>query len=88
MKSLNEDSDNKKSRDGFIEATRAVELMSFDEVEGLAETMFKGGMGGRQTGVQSKGGTVPVSVPFSVPVRFGSIFSVPRFFTVPKSYTK
>ena len=53
MKSLNEDSDNKKSRDGFIEATRAVELMSFDEVEGLAETMFKGGMGGRQTGVQS-----------------------------------
>jgi len=41
VKSLNEDSDNKKSRDGFIEATRAVELMSFDEVEGLAETMFK-----------------------------------------------
>ena len=35
--------------------------------------------------VRTKGGTVPVSVPFSVLVRFGSIFSVPRFFTVPKS---
>ena len=43
MKSLNKDSDNKKSRDSFIEATRTVELVSFDEVEGLAETMFKGG---------------------------------------------
>ena len=39
-------------------------------------------------GGSSKGGTVPVSVPFSVPVRFGSIFSVPRFFTIPKSYIK
>ena len=44
MKSLNENSDSKKSRDGFIEATRALELMNFAEVEGLAETMFKGGM--------------------------------------------
>ena len=39
---LNENKDNKKARDGFIEATRALELMNFDEVEGLAETMFKG----------------------------------------------
>merc|ERR1712038_112498 len=38
---LNENKDNKKARDGFIEATRALELMNFDEVEGLAETMFK-----------------------------------------------
>ena len=42
VKTLNEKSDCKKSRDGFIEATRALELMNFDEVEGLAETMFKG----------------------------------------------
>merc|ERR1719510_2615681 len=41
VKTLNEKSDCKKSRDGFIEATRALELMNFDEVEGLAETMFK-----------------------------------------------
>jgi len=41
VKSLNENSDSKKSRDGFIEATRALELMNFAEVEGLAETMFK-----------------------------------------------
>ena len=36
----------------------------------------------------SKDGTVPVSVPLSVLGQFGSIFLVPRFFTVPKSYTK
>ncbi len=39
---LGEDKDNKKAREGFIEACRVIELMDFKEVEGLAETMFKG----------------------------------------------
>jgi len=39
---LTEDKDNKKAKEGFIEAARVIELMVFTEVEGLAETMFKG----------------------------------------------
>ena len=38
--------------------------------------------------VATKGGTVPVPVLLSVPGRFGSIFSVLRFFTVLNPYSK
>ena len=39
---LVEDKDNKKAKEGFLEAARTLELMDISEVEGLAETMFKG----------------------------------------------
>lgn len=38
---LNEDKENKKAKEHFVEAARTLELISFDEVEALAETMFK-----------------------------------------------
>ena len=38
--------------------------------------------------VRHKDGTVPVKVLLSVPGRFGSIFSVLRFFSVPNLCTK
>ena len=39
---LGEDKDNKKHRDGFVESSRTLELVDGKEMEGLAETMFKG----------------------------------------------
>ena len=43
MARLNEEKENKKHRDGFTESSRTLELVDVKEMEGLAETMFKGG---------------------------------------------
>ena len=39
---MNDDKENKKARDGFLESARVIELLDVKEMEGLAETMFKG----------------------------------------------
>ena len=39
---LAEDSSNKKARDGYIEASRTLELVDPADLTNLAETMFKG----------------------------------------------
>ncbi len=39
---LTENKDSKKSKDGFLEAAKTLELINLEELEGLAETMFKG----------------------------------------------
>jgi hypothetical protein len=38
---LEKEPDNKKAREGFIEAARTLELTDIKELHGLAETMFK-----------------------------------------------
>ena len=38
---LEKEHDNKKAREGFIEAARTLELTDIKELHGLAETMFK-----------------------------------------------
>jgi hypothetical protein len=40
---LEKEHDNKKAREGFIEAARTLELTDIKELHGLAETMFKVG---------------------------------------------
>lgn len=38
---LDENADNKKAKEGFVESSRMMELIDLKELEGLAETMFK-----------------------------------------------
>ena len=38
---LTKDKDDKKARELFVEASRTLEIMSMDELETLADTMFK-----------------------------------------------
>merc|ERR1711962_1453524 len=41
IEALKTDKDNKKAREHFVEASRTLEIMNMEEVDSLADTMFK-----------------------------------------------